>query len=102
MCTQSEGGSTLGEMTSVGRRQDGHRLDAYVGQASQTEARGGVVVIQEIFGVNAHIRSIVGSDFAAAGYVAIAPALFDRVQRGVELSYAGEDMQRAVGYMKAA
>ena len=78
--------------------QDGHRLDAYVGRPAN-EARGGVVVIQEIFGVNAHIRSIVDR-FAAAGYVAIAPALFDRVQRGVELSYAGEDMQRAVGYMK--
>lgn len=57
------------------------------------------MVIQEIFGVNAHIRSVV-DQFAREGYVAIAPALFDRVERGVELRYAGEDMQRAVGYMK--
>lgn len=47
---------------------------------------GGVVVVQEIFGVNAHIRSVVDR-FAAAGFVAVAPAVFDRVERGVELAY---------------
>lgn len=48
--------------------------------------RGGVVVVQEVFGVNAHVRSVV-ERFAAAGYVAIAPALFDFAESGVELEY---------------
>jgi carboxymethylenebutenolidase len=48
--------------------------------------RGGIVVVQEIFGVNTHIRSVVDG-YAAAGYVAIAPALFDYVESGVELDY---------------
>ena len=77
--------------------QDGHTLDAYVATPTSTP-HGAVVVIQEIFGVNAHTRSVVDR-FANEGYVAIAPALFDRVERGVELNYAGTDMQRAVSYM---
>ncbi len=57
--------------------------------------RGGIVVLQEIFGVNAHIRSV-ADRFAAAGYLAIAPALFDRVERNVELGYDGADRERAM------
>lgn len=49
-------------------------------------AKSGVVVVQEIFGVNAHIRSVVDA-FAKAGHVAIAPALFDHLERDVELAY---------------
>ena len=49
-------------------------------------ARGGLVVVQEIFGVNAHMRSVVDG-YAAAGYVALAPAFFDPVEPGVELDY---------------
>lgn len=52
-------------------------------------ARGAVLVIQEIFGVNAHIRSV-ADGYAAAGYVAMAPALFDPVTRNVELPYDAE------------
>ncbi|HTA65266.1 MAG TPA: dienelactone hydrolase family protein [Xanthomonadaceae bacterium] len=55
--------------------------------------RGGVVVIQEIFGVNAHIRSV-ADRFAALGYLAIAPALFDPVERDVELGYDAEGIAR--------
>jgi carboxymethylenebutenolidase len=51
------------------------------------------VVLQEIFGVNSHIRSV-ADGYAANGYVAIAPALFDRLQRGVELGYADGDVTR--------
>lgn len=51
-----------------------------------TPVLGAVVVIQEIFGVNAHIRDLVDR-FAAAGYAAIAPALFDPICTGVELDY---------------
>lgn len=64
---------------------DGHRLDAYRSHA-QEPLKGGIVVIQEIFGVNAHIRDVCDR-YAADGYEAIAPALFDRVRRGVELNY---------------
>lgn len=51
--------------------------------------RGGLVVVQEIFGVNAHMRSV-ADRFAAAGYVALAPAFFDPVESGVELGYEQE------------
>ena len=57
------------------------------------EPKGGVVVIQEIFGVNAHIREVADS-YAAAGYAALAPALFDRVERDVELGYDADGMSR--------
>ena len=63
---------------------DGHDLSAYVTGAEPT-ARG-LVVVQEIFGVNHHIRSVC-ERFAAKGYAVVAPALFDRVERGVELGY---------------
>ena len=57
------------------------------------------VVIQEIFGVNAHIRAVTDS-YAAEGYVAIAPALFDRVRRGIELGYNAETMKEGFGYVQ--
>lgn len=72
---------------------DGFVLDAYVAQPVG-KPRGGMVVVQEIFGVNAHIRSV-ADRYAAEGYVAIAPALFDRVEPGFEVGYAGTDMDRA-------
>ncbi len=71
---------------------DGHELAAYQADAGPG-ARSSVVVAQEIFGVNAHIRSVVDG-FAAAGYHAIAPALFDRRERGVELAYDSEGVAR--------
>jgi carboxymethylenebutenolidase len=63
---------------------DGHSFAAYVNRPA--EATAAVVVLQEIFGVNHYIRSVVDK-FAAAGFWAVAPALFDRVKRGVELNY---------------
>ena len=69
---------------------DGHELDAYRADPPGT-ARGGLVIIQEIFGVNSHIRSVVDG-FAADGYVAIAPALFDRLERGVEYGYDADSV----------
>jgi carboxymethylenebutenolidase len=72
--------------------EDGHRLAAYRAVPDRPP-RGGLVVIQEIFGVNAHIRAVVDR-FAEAGYLAIAPALFDRVERGVELGYDGQGVLR--------
>lgn len=64
--------------------RDGHELDAY--EVHPDGASSSIVIVQEIFGVNAHIRSVVDL-YASFGYRAIAPALFDRGERGVELDY---------------
>ena len=74
------------------RAADGFAFDVYEALPAG-EPRGAVVVIQEIFGVNAHIREV-ADGFAADGYAALAPALFDRVERGVELGYDAEGMGR--------
>ncbi len=65
--------------------EDGHEFDAYLALPEGTP-KGGVVVMQEIFGVNEHIRRDTDK-FAKLGYAAIAPAVFDRIERGVELGY---------------
>ncbi|MCK6370415.1 MAG: dienelactone hydrolase family protein [Gammaproteobacteria bacterium] len=64
---------------------DGHEFDAWLARPAGAP-RGGLVVLQEIFGVNAHIRRVTDS-FARDGYLAIAPALFDRARPGAELGY---------------
>lgn len=69
---------------------DGYVFPAYVARPAG-QPRGGVVVLQEIFGVNAHIRAV-ADGYAAAGYLAVAPATFHRVKAGVELGYAPDDM----------
>jgi carboxymethylenebutenolidase len=74
--------------------QDGHQFDAYL--AESESPRAALIVIQEIFGVNSHIRSVADA-YAAQGYLAIAPALFDRAQPNVELSYNQEDGKRGMG-----
>jgi carboxymethylenebutenolidase len=76
---------------------DGHELDAYFAESSGL-ARGAIVLVQEIFGVNSHIRSVT-DDYASQGYHVIAPALFDRVQRNLELGYNPTDTGQG---MKAA
>jgi len=55
--------------------------------------RAGVVVLQEVFGVNAHVRQV-AERFAAEGYAVLAPALFDPAERGVELGYDAAGLQR--------
>jgi carboxymethylenebutenolidase len=72
---------------------DGHALDAYVAHPEGVPIAG-LVVVQEIFGVNRHIRSV-ADDYAKEGFLTVAPALFDRYERGLELGYEGEDMQKA-------
>ncbi len=69
---------------------DGHTFPAYVAQPA-AQPRGAVVVLQEIFGVNSHIRAV-ADGYAAAGYLAVAPATFHRVKAGVELGYQPDDM----------
>jgi carboxymethylenebutenolidase len=78
---------------------DGFRFPAYVAQPAG-QPKGAVVVIQEIFGVNAHIRAV-ADGYAADGYLAVAPATFHRVKAGVELGYTPEDMQAGMA-LKAA
>ncbi|MBR0648409.1 dienelactone hydrolase family protein [Roseomonas terrae] len=68
---------------------DGHRLSAY--RAGPQNAARALVVVQEIFGVNRHMRNVCES-FAAEGYAVVAPALFDRVGRGIELGYEAADV----------
>jgi carboxymethylenebutenolidase len=71
---------------------DGFRLAAYRADPAG-KTRGGLVVVQEIFGVNSHIRSVCDG-FAADGYSVVAPALFDRYQRNVDIGYTAEDIAR--------
>lgn len=84
---------------------DGHKFSAYRTEPKDAP-RGAVVILQEIFGVNGHIRKIADS-FAEKGYVAIAPSLFDRVKTGVALAYdeaaIGEGLQlmKQVGFEHA-
>ena len=70
---------------------DGHKFGAYRADP-QGKPRGAIVVIQEIFGVNGHIKSVTDG-YAADGYFAIAPAMFDRVQRGYDTGYAPADIE---------
>jgi carboxymethylenebutenolidase len=84
---------------------DKHQFDAYLA-APAGKPRGGIVVIQEIFGVNHHMRSVTDR-FAAEGYAALAPALFDRVERNVDVGYdeagiaKGRTVRQGVSYDQA-
>jgi carboxymethylenebutenolidase len=78
------GGEIMGESIRL-RAEDGHEFQAYRADTPPPR-KGGVVVVQEVFGVNPHIREVCDR-FAELGYAAIAPALFDRIQPGVELDY---------------
>jgi carboxymethylenebutenolidase len=88
----------MAEMVQL-RAKDGHVLDAYVVQPG-VPAKGGLVIVQEIHGVNAHIRAV-ADRYADDGFVVVAPALFDRIERGVELRGSGEDMERAMDLLKS-
>jgi carboxymethylenebutenolidase len=72
---------------------DGHELSAYVA-TPEGEPLGALVIVQEIFGVNPSIRAVV-DDYAKHGFIAVAPALFDRFEKGLELGYSGEDLKKA-------
>ena len=78
----------MGETISL-TTSDGHTLDAYKASPSGA-AKGALVVVQEIFGINGQIRRTVDY-FAEQGYETIAPALFDRVEKGIELGYNETD-----------
>ncbi len=75
---------------------DGHELDAYRASA-EGERIGGLVVVQEIFGVTDHVKRVV-DQYAAAGFEAIAPAMFDRIERNITVDYS--DFETGRGYMR--
>ena len=77
---------------------DGHKLAAYVASPAG-KPRGGVVVIPEIFGVNSHIQQVTDG-FAADGYLAVAPAMFDRAQRNYDTGYSQPEIQAGVAIMQ--
>jgi len=83
----------MGEWIKL-KASDGFELAAWRA-APSGKPRGGLVVVQEIFGVNAHIRSV-ADGFAADGYLAIAPAIFDRAEPGFDVGYEPETMARGV------
>ena len=95
---------TIDTSTITLRTVDGHELSAY--RAVPKNPVGGVVLLHEIFGVNQHIREV-AEGYAREGYLTIAPALFDRAERGVELGYdgaavnKGRDLREAVGWRGA-
>lgn len=87
----------MGSMINL-NTADGGSIGAYLAEPSGTP-RGGMVVLQEIFGVNAHIRDV-ADRYAAQGYRAVAPALFDRVTPDVELGYDESGMTNGVALAK--
>jgi carboxymethylenebutenolidase len=78
---------------------DGFSFNTYKAEPAGTP-RGTIVVIQEIFGVNDHIRKV-ADGYAADGYLALAPALFDRVRPGIELGYTMAEIQEGFGFKTA-
>lgn len=86
---------TFVQLTSA----DGFQFPAYVAQPA-VQSKGGVVVLQEIFGVNSHIREV-ADGYAAQGYFVVAPSTFHRVRSGVELGYTEPDMAEGMA-LKAA
>ena len=87
---------TMDEHISL-RTPDAQELGAYVSHPN-FEPVAGLVVVQEIFGVNPHIRRVTDG-WAADGFLAVAPALFDRIEPDVELGYEGADMARARSFI---
>lgn len=73
---------------------DGHELDAYLSRPA-VQPIAGLLLIQEAFGVNRHIR-LIADEYARDGFLAIAPAMFDRLEREVELGYEGADREKGI------
>lgn len=88
----------MGQMIEL-KAVDGTTFPAYVAEPTG-KAKGGLVVLQEIFGVNSHIRSV-ADGYAADGYFVVAPATFHRVQPGVDLGYTEADMGTGFGFKTA-
>ena len=89
----------MGQFTEL-KAADGQAIPAYVAQPAGAP-KGGIVVIQEIFGVNSHIRAV-ADGYAAQGYLAVAPAIFHRVKPNVELGYTEDDMAAGMALKTAS
>jgi carboxymethylenebutenolidase len=85
----------MGEHVKL-KAQDGHEPGAYVAKPPG-EAIGALVLVQEIFGVNSHIRAVCDG-YAKDGFLVVAPAIFDRFERDVELDYSPEGWKRAMEF----
>jgi carboxymethylenebutenolidase len=83
----------MGETTKL-KAADGFELSAYMAKPAGTP-KGGLVVVQEIFGINSHIKRV-ADGFAADGFLAIAPALFDRIEPGLALGYSQDEIQQGI------
>ena len=77
---------------------DGHKFSAYRAEP-KGKPKGALVVVMEIFGVNSHIKKVT-DEYAADGYLAIAPAMFDRVQPGLDIGYTPADIEVGRGIMQ--
>lgn len=77
---------------------DGHKFSAYVAEPAG-KPKGALIVVMEIFGVNSHIKRVT-DEFAGDGYLAIAPAFFDRVQRGLDVGYSPPEIESARALMQ--
>ncbi|MCA3726433.1 MAG: dienelactone hydrolase family protein [Phenylobacterium sp.] len=86
--------ATRGQMIRM-KMSDGAEIGVYHAQPTKARRRGGLVLIQEIFGVTEHIKEQC-DQFADQGYEVLAPALYDREVPGFEASYSPEDIQRAM------
>ena len=80
------------------KASDGHNFAAYLAEPSG-KARGGIVVIPEIFGVNSHIKAM-ADGYAADGYRAVSPAMFDRAQRNYDTGYSQPEIEAGVAIMQ--
>jgi carboxymethylenebutenolidase len=90
----------MGEMIKLKSKSDGFEFDAY--RAPPGDARrGGLIVVQEIFGVTSGIKQIADS-FAEDGYEVIAPSMFDRSERGLEVAVPNADFGKLIGYVQAS
>ena len=77
---------------------DGHKFSAYRAEPTG-KPKGALIVVMEIFGVNSHIKKVT-DEYAADGYLAIAPAMFDRVQPGLDIGYTPADIEVGRGIMQ--
>ena len=87
----------MGTTISI-KATDGHSFDMYIAKP-EGQAKGAVVICPEIFGINSHIQSV-ADQYAAAGYIAAAPALFDRVQAKYIAGYEQSDIETGVAIMQ--
>src|SRR5262245_51838994 len=86
----------MGQMLTL-KASDGHSFGAYRADPAGTP-KGAIVVIQEIFGVNSHIRNVTDR-FAKEGYVAIAPAIFDRAEKNFQSGYSADEVAAARNFI---